>query len=233
MDGLMKRQLLLILAAVLVAASASCGDDSSIAADFPSDTLAGSAPTTPTAPPTSSHGTATVPTFLTTTTVPPTTNPPPATCSALGMSRELPAQTELPDAAAVTRQAIVDAAIACNWDALRDLAAASGREFVYSFGGGDDPVSYWQSLEPSTNGPLRAMVIVLRAPFRAFDTAGGSGFAWPEAFEADPLTDAHLLPLAELYTVEDFARFREFGGYVGWRVGINSDGTWRYFVAGD
>jgi hypothetical protein len=133
----------------------------------------------------------------------------------------------------VTRQAIVDAAVACDWSALRDLAAASGEEFVYSFGGGTDPVSDWQWAEPSPDGPLRAMVIVLRAPFGIYESEHASGFAWPEAFLADPLTDAHRLPVAELYSEDDFAAFREFGGYIGWRVGIDADGTWRFFVAGD
>jgi hypothetical protein len=32
---------------------------------------------------------------------------------------------------------------------------------------------------------------------------------------------------------EDFERFEQFGGYLGYRIGITADGGWRFFVSGD
>jgi hypothetical protein len=37
----------------------------------------------------------------------------------------------------------------------------------------------------------------------------------------------------ELYDEDDSRSFRELGRYIGWRVRIDADGTWRFFVAGD
>jgi len=147
------------------------------------------------------------------------------------MSRELPPQPGLPAPVAATRQAIVDAAVACDWDALRALTSATS-DFTATFGG-DEPVGYWQNREDAGDGALRAMVIVLRAPFRAHNTPNGDWFTWPDAFDADPLTEAHRAPIAELYTKQDFDSFRELGGYVGHRAVIMADGTWKAFVQGD
>jgi hypothetical protein len=34
-------------------------------------------------------------------------------------------------------------------------------------------------------------------------------------------------------TLDQLNQMAEFGHYLGWRVGIRSDGTWIFFVAGD
>jgi hypothetical protein len=36
-----------------------------------------------------------------------------------------------------------------------------------------------------------------------------------------------------LYRDEDWAAFERIGSYGGWRVGIRTDGRWRWFLAGD
>jgi len=36
-----------------------------------------------------------------------------------------------------------------------------------------------------------------------------------------------------LYGDEDFASWAEAGGYMGYRIGMTTDGEWVYFIAGD
>jgi hypothetical protein len=226
------RRLISFVAVVGIVWGPACSSDDGEEQSDPEEQSSDTAPTT-TAPVPTTASPATVASTSTAATSPSTDVPPPPACSAAGLSWELPEQAALPEAVARTRQAIVDAAIACDWRTLSDLAGVRDDGFVYNFGEHDDPVGYWQSGEPSPDGPLRAMVIVLRAPFRTFEGEDGSGFLWPDAFDAAPLTEAHRFPLVELYSEGDFATFREYGGYIGWRVGIDSDGTWRFFVAGD
>ena len=39
--------------------------------------------------------------------------------------------------------------------------------------------------------------------------------------------------LRALYDEDDFATFSDFGGYIGYRLGITENGEWSFFVAGD
>ena len=59
---------------------------------------------------------------------------------------------------------------------------------------------------------------------------------WPSAFaydtwEAVPPEEREAL--RPLYDEAGLASFAEYGSYIGYRVGITTTGTWRYFVAGD
>jgi hypothetical protein len=60
---------------------------------------------------------------------------------------------------------------------------------------------------------------------------------WPSAFaydSFDAIPRADLDVLEPLYDESDFASWEEFGGYIGYRVGIDAEtGEWLFFVAGD
>ena len=47
------------------------------------------------------------------------------------------------------------------------------------------------------------------------------------------MPDEDRQALTGLYDAIDQEGFARFGAYIGYRVGITSDGTWAYFVAGD
>ncbi len=130
------------------------------------------------------------------------------------------------------RAAIFEAAVVCDWDALRGLQVEG---FQYSFGIDDDAIAYWQQLEGMGEEPIRFLAELLNRPFGTQPGPGTSEyFSWPSAF----VTEWSLVPesdreaLRPLYDDEDFAVFSDFGGYFGYRVGI-IDGTWVYFIAGD
>jgi hypothetical protein len=142
---------------------------------------------------------------------------------------ELPAQ--LPPPVAETRQAILDAAQAFDWEALRALIPEQG--FTFSFGGDTDPVAYWQRLESRAHvpviGDILPMVLSTEPALRR------GVYWWPAPAAEDPARwDEHELEiLRQIHVEEDIRLFQEMGLYTGWRVGIDRDGTWVFFVSGD
>ena len=60
--------------------------------------------------------------------------------------------------------------------------------------------------------------------------AGRAEFTY--SFGGDP-SDADWEDVGELHNEEEIASMKEFGGYVGYRVGMTKDGDWAFFVEGD
>ena len=134
----------------------------------------------------------------------------------------------LPPAVAETHAALLAAAESGDYEALRPLIPASG--FSYTFGGGapGGPIEYWQQVEAQTGEqPIDILARILRLPY----TLSGGTYVWPFAYDKqeNELT-AHerelLGDLADSYSGAG-------SGYLGWRAGIEPDGTWRFFIAGD
>jgi hypothetical protein len=132
----------------------------------------------------------------------------------------------LPEPVAETHAALLEAAEAGDYEALRPLVPA---QFSYTFGvpveGG--PIAYWQQVEAeSGESPLEILARILRMPYTL--TAGT--YVWPFAFDKQPgdLTDHERELLGDLGE-----SFGAGSGYLGWRAGIEPDGTWRFFIAGD
>ena len=140
----------------------------------------------------------------------------------------------LPAPVAETREAILAAAAVGDWDALGDLIPDDG--FTYSFGGQTDPVAYWQRLEEEgtdVRGILRALFSVTADRDRGM-------WVWPAPAGKQPSewTEEDEAILGELVakgvlTPQERRDYLRFGFYYGWRAGIERDGTWRFFVAGD
>jgi hypothetical protein len=133
---------------------------------------------------------------------------------------------------AETRLAIAEAAVACDYGRLEELALAGG-DFIYSFGGNVPPTpgeasGFWRDEEERGVEALATLVKLLDLPY----AREGSDYVWPSAFKDDP-TDADWEALEAIYTEEEIAGFKEFGGYLGLRVGISLDGGWKFFVGGD
>lgn len=60
-------------------------------------------------------------------------------------------------------------------------------------------------------------------------------YLWPyfAALPLDALTDAQRVEMFRILTAADLQAMEEFGTYVFYRVGIDADGRWRFFVSGD
>jgi hypothetical protein len=150
----------------------------------------------------------------------------------LADGRVLPRQPDLPAPVERTRIAIARAAAAGDYEALAGLIPEDG--FEYTFGGPIEggPTAYWRRLEASGDeAPLPTLVAVLSLPY----TTMRGIYVWPFAFDRNPerLTDEELELLSTFATPREIQGWREFGGYIGYRAGIEPDGDWVFYVAGD
>jgi hypothetical protein len=203
----------LLLALVLVAVLAGCGADEA-------DETAAPQPVTVTQ--------------TVTETQPTTTAEPAAECSTAAVRLTLPEQ-DLPPAVADVRKRVFDAAVACDYDALEQIAVEKGEGFTFSYGAETDASGYWRSVEEGSEEepkPMLALATILTMPF----TRNESGsYAWPTAYSENPTEEAwQALVDAGLYSAEVIDQMKTQGtGYLGYRTAITPGGDWQFFVAGD
>jgi hypothetical protein len=141
---------------------------------------------------------------------------------------------DLPEPVAEVRQRIFDAAVACDYDTLEQIALERGEGFTFSYGAGpdDSAAAHWRELEASgAEEPMRVLATILALPHSRNESGS---YAWPSAYQEAP-TDADWEALAEagLYDQELLDQMREQGSYLGYRTAITPDGDWQFFVAGD
>jgi hypothetical protein len=168
----------------------------------------------------------------------------PIRCSAERLGSELAGQPGLPAPVAELRTALYEAARSCDWQTLQDLVV-NPAGFSYSFGESGDPVAYWQRLELLHYRPLYYLAEILQRPFGVYrlpvdlTPEGPPVYTWPsaQAYESwAEVPEADRAALRPLYDDSDFAAFEEFGGYLGFRVGIRSsadEAHWIYAIEGD
>lgn len=153
-----------------------------------------------------------------------------ATCSADGVSASSDARS-LPDSVATTRAAIIEAAMACDLTALEGHA---GTGFNTSFGGGGfDNLVQWES---DGDGQLDTLLRLLDMTPDVVETESGAIYVWPAAhiydsWEEIPATLAK--ELEQIHSPDELSQMAGAGSYIGWRTGIDEEGNWLYFVAGD
>jgi hypothetical protein len=154
-------------------------------------------------------------------------------CSTSGLRLTLPEQ-KLPAAVAEVRQRIYDAAVACDYDTLEQIALEKGAGFTFSYGSGTDASEYWREVEESSSEepkPMRALATILTMPF----TRNESGsYAWPTAYSENPSEEAwQALAASGLYSQDVVDQMKAGGMYLGYRTAITAAGDWQFFVAGD
>ena len=137
----------------------------------------------------------------------------------------------LPAAVAKTRDAIITAAATCDMEALQSLA---GDQFTTSYGwGGSENLVIWndKGLEPT-----RTLLLLLDMGHATIAGEDGEIYVWPAALTHeswDETTEEERDELARIHTEGEFDLFAHGGAYLGWRTGIDENGNWLYFVAGD
>jgi len=157
-------------------------------------------------------------------------------CSTAGLRVVLPEQ-DLPPAVADVRQRVFDAAVACDYETLEEVALEEGEGFTYSYGGDESAAEFWREREEAGAAepgpkPMRALAAILAMPY----TRNESGsYAWPTAYQESPSDeDWQAIVDAGLHTQEQIDSMRAGGsGYLGYRTAITADGDWQFFVAGD
>ena len=159
-----------------------------------------------------------------------------STCST-GRSTPAPTrQSELPQAVSNMRMAIIEAARACDYDKLAQLALAGEGPFTYSFGGAGRPAAFWKEAEAAGRAPLRLLVELLDGASATRNAGGTTQYLWPAAYGFERWQDVPASAqedLRRMYGEKDLQRFAEFGSYTGHRVGITESGDWIFFVGGD
>jgi hypothetical protein len=132
----------------------------------------------------------------------------------------------LPEPVAETHAALLAAAESGDYEALRPLLPS---QFSYTFGGParGGPIAYWRRVEAeSGERPIEILVRILRMPY----TLSRGTYVWPFAYDKQP----DELSAHERQLLGDLAdAFGAGSGYLGWRAGIEPDGTWSFFIAGD
>jgi hypothetical protein len=161
-----------------------------------------------------------------------TTEAPTEVCSTSTMRMYLQAQEGLPAAVTAKRQAIFDAAVACDYDAL---AALTAKDFNFTFGDASGGAAdFWRAREAADEPVMKLLVQILNLPHveRQLPDGGTKYVSWPSA-DQDVRTDADWEALKGVYTDEQVAGFKSSDLYTGYRVAISDTGDWMYSVSGD
>jgi hypothetical protein len=156
-----------------------------------------------------------------------------AACSAAGLQPDLSATEGLPDAVTRTRRAIMEAAVACDYERLVAIARGGGMAFTYASGDTIPAAAYWRALEARGDRPMAMLVGTLERPYTVVEdpVPPSPVYVWPSA-SGNVATGFDLMALEGLYSDVEIASFIERGVYLGWRVGITVDGGWWFFVRG-
>jgi len=132
------------------------------------------------------------------------------------------------------RKRVFDAAVACDYDTLEEIALEQGAGFTFSYGGETDASEYWRSVEEAATEeplPMRALASILTLPFGRNESGS---YAWPTAYTEAPTDEAwQALVDVGLYPQEQIDSMKAGGSYLGYRTAITADGDWQFFVAGD
>jgi hypothetical protein len=229
------------VATALVLLSSSCGDDTpdqetsgsttsviSITSTTASTSTPSTTSTTPTTSTAASSSTTSAP--APSTTVPGTAPVDSAVeCSAAGLVAP-PIPSELDPTAAVTFGAIVDAAVACDFDAL---ALVAGDAITLSFGGHGDVADFLATAEFEVGDPLLRILVQLLAMPPGYQEDFAT-WVWPTFWEDDePATAEERTAIEEIYGRPFDEILVDDLGYINHRVGIDANGEWLFFVAGD
>jgi hypothetical protein len=154
----------------------------------------------------------------------------PGDCSAAGAAITSRPADGLPAEVVALRDLLLDAALRCDEQLLR-TAIDESELFTYSFGESGDAIGAWWDLEAAGAQPFLRLAQVLGTTPALAD--GGEVYVWPQVTTGRPeaTTDAAW---AELTWLDDPATTAaDSGGYLDHRVGVSTDGQWRFFVAGD
>jgi hypothetical protein len=162
---------------------------------------------------------------------------------ATGQERALPEVirdlSRLPEKVRQMRERILEAARTGDLSKVVTVMQTNEMMPVFSFGGGgSDPVEYWKSNYPDSEGieVLGILVDILESPYVHMDKGTPQEmYVWPYFYgiPLNQLSPEQKVELFRLVTGSDWREMQEFGAYIFFRVGIAPTGVWHFFVAGD
>ena len=153
-------------------------------------------------------------------------------CSAFGLDGTVRGAGELSEEALATATFLLDAAVRCDEQLLFTAAEESGTSFFFGSASVDEVFALPEDPDADP-APWEALARLLHGTTPV--VGDGDVWTWPAAAAAGA-DDAAWQELVDsgLYTAAQVEELRSAGdGYLGWRTGIESDGTWLFFTAGD
>jgi hypothetical protein len=146
--------------------------------------------------------------------------------------------SKLPDKVRQTRSRILEAARSGDLTKVHTVMQSNEMMPVFSFGGDKNPVDFWKSSYPDSDGleALAILVEILEMPFVHLDKGTPQEmYVWPYFYSMPlkQLSTEQKVELFRLVTGSDWREMLDFGAYIFFRVGISPDGVWHFFVAGD
>ena len=144
----------------------------------------------------------------------------------------------LPPPVARMRERILAAARTGRLDDVVAVMRANEPMPIFALNGDADPTIHWRANFPDSGGieVLATLIGVLETGCVHVDQGTPQEmYLWPY-FARVPLKELspeQKVDLFKLVTGADYKAMRESGSYDFYRVGIDADGAWRFFVAGD
>ena len=146
--------------------------------------------------------------------------------------------SRLPEKVRQMRARILEAARSGDLNKVATVMQSNELTPVFSFGGEKNPVEFWKSSYPDSDGleALAILIELLELPFVHLDRGTPQEmYVWPYFYSVPlrQLTPEQKVELFRLVTGSDWREMLDFGAYIFFRVGISPDGVWHFFVAGD
>lgn len=146
----------------------------------------------------------------------------------------VPPQIGLPAPVARKRAEIWEAAKGGDYEEVARLVDPEG--FEYTFGGAvaGGPAAYWRQVDQTTDErPIETLAKILELPFA--QQPESKLYVWPFAFtrKASTLSPDEKEQLVEAIGEETMRGYEQLDSYLGYRAGIDEDGNWVFYVAGD
>lgn len=144
----------------------------------------------------------------------------------------------LPDSVKQRVDQLIKASKAGDIEALKSIIDLSNKPFIHSFDAAqNDPIQYWKEFSGDGEGlEMLAILFEILSSGYAIRNPGTDQemYIWPylSEIDVDSLTPAQLVELFTIITAGEYLDMRDFGRYVFFKVGIDSDGNWLFFVAG-
>ncbi len=154
-----------------------------------------------------------------------------ADCSAPAVDLPTPTFADLPTSTQDMALFLLDAVRRCDEQLLVTAATESDTRLTF---GEADPTTYL-TLPEREDEPIYEIMARLIAGTTPALSAGGDVWVWPAVTTGEGTDeDWQSLVTAGLYTQDEVDRLQAAGeGYLGWRLGIDVDGSWTFLVVGD
>jgi hypothetical protein len=144
----------------------------------------------------------------------------------------------LPERVRTMRDRILEAAKSGDPEKLRPVIESNEMPPSFTFGDGEDPIKGLIAM--SVDGEGREMLAILAEIMEAGYSHVDVGtpqemYVWPyfARYPLDKLSPAQLVEVFRIVTAQEYQEMQSFGAYNFYRVGIGTDGTWHFFIAGD